>query len=67
MDPKAKCDWSGCRAAADQTVVLPQRTVRVCREHTRRLAIAHREGLSVNVDPLFVHHPLARPPSPPGG
>ncbi|MFN2484691.1 MAG: hypothetical protein ABR509_07125 [Candidatus Limnocylindria bacterium] len=43
--------------------MLPQRTVHTCAEHTRRLAIAHREGLEVNVDPLFVPHPLTRPPA----
>ncbi|MDQ3880968.1 MAG: hypothetical protein M3295_07845 [Chloroflexota bacterium] len=63
MDPKARCDWSGCRLVASQVVVLPQRTVRTCPEHTRRLAIAHREGLEVNVDPLYVPHPLTRPPA----
>lgn len=55
-----RCDWSGCKARAEQTVVLPQRTVAVCDEHTKRLVIAHRHGMQVSVDPLYVPHPLSR-------
>ena len=59
MDPKRRCDWWRCTERAEQIVVLPERTVAVCPEHTRRLAIAHRNGVHVDVDPLYIPHPFA--------
>ena len=58
MDPKRLCDWLRCTERAVQIVVLPARTVAVCPEHTSRLAIAHRNGVEVKVDPLHIPHPF---------
>ena len=60
MDPKRRCDWWRCSERAEQIVVLPARTVAVCAEHTSRLAIAHRNGVEVETDPLHIPHPFAR-------
>ena len=60
MDPKRRCDWWRCTERAEQIVVLPARTVAVCAEHTSRLAIAHRHGVEVEIDPLHIPHPFAR-------
>ena len=59
MDPKRRCDWWQCSARAEQIVVLPERTVAVCAEHTSRLAIAHRHGVHVETNPLHVPHPFS--------
>ena len=59
VDPKQRCDWWRCTERASQIVVLPERTVAVCPEHTSRLAIAHRHGVRVETDPLHIPHPLA--------
>ena len=53
-----RCDYARCTERAEQTVVLPGRTVNVCHEHTRRLAIAHRQGMAIHLDPLYVPHPF---------